>query len=432
MNLSRLKRWTVLISSFLAGQGSVQILNLISGFLLLRWLSVEAYAQYSVAFGFQSTLALLVDLGVSGSIVALVGDRASDKEVVGSYIRAAKHFRNRLFALIIPLSMIAFPLLSAKHNWHWTTQLLLFVSIISSLFFQGWVSYYSVPLLMHQRLKEYYQPQIFSSGSRVVLCYILYLVSALSAWTAAWVNSAVMAMNGFFYRQNSASLIAEPNTNDPKTNREMLSYIFPLIPAVIFMAFYNQNSIFMITLFGQAKSIAEVGALSRISQLFFILSAFNSVIIAPYIAKVLRQHLARRYFQVLGVAIAIATALSFLGFLFPQPLLWILGRNYQHLRVEIGWMVSVECINYVAGVMWTMHSARKWVYLWGSFLSINLLLSTQTICLLLMDLSTTINVIYFSLFTALSGLLFHTINAVFGFIYGPSASLNTSLNVGLD
>jgi len=69
-----------LIFRFLAGQGSVQVLNLVSGFLLLRWLSV-GYAQYR----FQNTLGVLVDLGISGSIVVALGDRGSDKEIVGTF-----------------------------------------------------------------------------------------------------------------------------------------------------------------------------------------------------------------------------------------------------------------------------------------------------------------------------------------------------------
>ncbi|WP_257237060.1 hypothetical protein, partial [Nostoc sp. 'Peltigera malacea cyanobiont' DB3992] len=50
-----------------------------------------------MAFGFQSTFGILIDLGFSGTIIALVGDRIYDKKVVGSYIYAGKHFRNLLF-----------------------------------------------------------------------------------------------------------------------------------------------------------------------------------------------------------------------------------------------------------------------------------------------------------------------------------------------
>src|SRR2546429_7619042 len=82
---SRVQRWAGLITSFLAGQGLIQLLNVVTGFLLLRWMSVESYAQFSIAFGFQSMLQWLVDLGTVGAIVALVGNRGKEREVVGKY-----------------------------------------------------------------------------------------------------------------------------------------------------------------------------------------------------------------------------------------------------------------------------------------------------------------------------------------------------------
>ncbi len=418
MSLSRLKHWTVLISTFLAGQGSVQLVNLISGFLLLRWMSVEAYAQYSVAFGFQNTLGMLVDVGFSGSIVALVGDRISDKEVVGAYIRSAKHFRNQLFAIIIPIAALAFPLVTAKQNWDWMTQLLLFSSVVGSLFFQGWVGYYSAPLLMHQQMKAIYSPQIISSFCRLIVCYILYLASALSSWTNAWVSSAVVAVNGCIYRQRAKPFFAEPVKSNGQIQREMLKYISPLIPGVVFTAFQGQISLLLITWFGQSQSIAEVAALGRLGQLFTILGSFNSMIIAPYIAKVAPQQLARRYFQILSLALAISATLCLIGFLFPQSLLWLLGNKYQNLGVEVSWMIAGACVNYVGGVMWTMHSARKWIYWWGSFAYIGLLLVTQILCLIFMDLSTTLNVIYFSFITTTAVLLIHIAAGAYGFMYG--------------
>ncbi len=426
MYLSRFKHSLRLIVMFIAGQGSVQILNIISGFLLLRWLSIEAYAQQSIAFGFQSTLGILIDLGFSGSIIALVGDRVSDKEVVGNYIRSAKHFRYRLFAILIPVAVIAFPLVMFKHHWDLITQLLLFISIISSLFFQGWVSYYSAPLLMNQRIKEFYQPQILSGFSRILLCFSLYLMSGLSAWTTAWVNSTVIAINGLLYFRASKPLVAEPKYSDSKIQQEMLSYLTPLIPGTIFAALQGQISLLLITLFGQTKSIAEVAALGRLGQLFLILSAFNSVIIMPYIAKVEHQHLLRRYLQILGTVSAISIALCTLAFAFPQPLLWILGSKYQSLRLETSWIVAVSCINYVSGVMWIMHSARKWIYWWLTILYIMSLLLTQIICIVSIRMDTTLNVIYFSFFTALSTLIVHFINGIYGFVYSSSKN-NSSI-----
>lgn len=416
MQSSRFRRLTALLFSFLAGQGSVQVLNLISGFFLLRWLSVEAYAQYSVAFGFQSTLAMLIDLGFSGSIIALVGDRAGDKAVVGNYIRSAKHFRNRLFAILIPGAAIAFPLVTYKQHWDWITQLLLFASIVSSIFFQGWVSYYSAPLLINRQINQFYQPQIFSAVGRIVSCFFLYFISALTSWTTAWVSSAVLAVNGILYRRSTTNLIAEPRLSDPKLNKEMVSYLSPLIPVLIFTAFQGQISLALITIFGHTKSIAEVAALGRLGQLFFILGAFNGVVIVPYIAKVAPQNLAKKYFQILGATVIVAIILSLIGFLFPQPLLWILGSKYQSLKAEVGWVVTTASITYVANSLYSLNSSRKWIYWWGSAFEITLIIIVQVICLSVMNLTTTIQVIYFSLIGAIAYTTLHFIIGSYGLV----------------
>lgn len=416
--LSRFKHRFSLIANFIAGQGSVQILNLATGFLLLRWLSIEAYAQYSVAFGFQCTLGILIDLGFSSSIIALVGDRGSDKAIVGAYIRAGKYFRYRLFIILIPLAAIAFPLITFKQHWDWRTQILLFISIISSLFFQGWVSYYSAPLLINQRLKEFYQPQIVGASSRILLNFTLYSILGLSAWIAAWLNSAAIAINSLLCRIASTSFIIEPKHSDSIIQREMLKYLSPFIPSIIFTALQGQISLLLITLFGETKTIAEVAALGRLGQLFLVLTAFNSVVIEPYIAKVARQYLVKRYFQVLGTAILISLTLCILAFLFPQPLLWLLGSKYQDLQLEASWIVVVSCINYISGVMWTMHSARKWVYWWHSTLYIMLILLTQVVYVVLFKLDTTLNVIYFSLATSGVTAITHIIGGIYGFMHG--------------
>ena len=47
-----LRRIRVLLV-YLTGQGLVQLLSLSVGLLLLRWLSVDNYAQFSVAFGYR-------------------------------------------------------------------------------------------------------------------------------------------------------------------------------------------------------------------------------------------------------------------------------------------------------------------------------------------------------------------------------------------
>lgn len=423
---SRVQRWAGLIVSFLAGQGTVQFINLITGFFLLRWMSIESYAQFSIAFGFQNTVQWMVELGATHSIIALTGDRGRDKETVGRYIRSALYLRKRLFLAILPVAAIAFPLVIAKHHWNWHIQLLLFISVASALFFQGFASYYSTPFLVNQKLNQYYQPQIFTSIARLIVCFLLRFASLLTSWATAWTNSAVTAVNGWLYKRKASDLVSVPTQADPDCNREMLNYMLPALPWLIFSAFQGQISLLLITIFGQTRNIAEIAALGRLGQLFLVLGAFNSIVIAPYIAKIARPQLARRYFQILGGAFAVSIFFSVVSFVFPEPLLWILGDKYQNLRVEIGWAVAVSCVGYINTVMITMHSARKWIYWWWGSLNIIASIIIQIVCIFLFDLSSTLNVLYFSLVTTLTTFAMLIVGGAYGFSYGPPKRLRDS------
>ena len=87
-NKSKLIRISKLIGTFLLGQGTLQLIQIITGFMLFRWLSIEEYGQYSMAFAFQTMAYVLVEFGFSGTIVALVGSRIHEKKVIGGYIKA--------------------------------------------------------------------------------------------------------------------------------------------------------------------------------------------------------------------------------------------------------------------------------------------------------------------------------------------------------
>ena len=410
----RTLKWARLLSQFLSGQIAIQALNFLTGFLLLRWLNVTAYAEFSVAFAFQSTLGMLIDLGFSNSIVALVGDRGSDADVVGRYIRSARHFRNRMLVVMAGVSLFAFPLMTRHQHWPPSTKLLLLGAVLASLFFQGW-GMYAAPLLIHGRIKEFYQAQIVSAAGRLACCFLLFETAALSAWAAAWMAAAALAVNGLRYRKKSGELIAEPYRSDPVFNKEMLGYLAPLIPGVIFTAFQGQISVALITIFGHTKSIAEVAALGRLGQIFAVFAAVNSVIIEPNTARLSATDFKKRYLQIAFAAVILSIGISALGFLFPKPLLWLLGKNYAHLQREVGWVVMSACITYVSGVLWTMHGARKWVWWWSSFAYIGLLLVSQTVCFFLLDLSQTLNVVYYGVIVSLTVLVVHLLTGIVGF-----------------
>ncbi len=401
---SRFAKWRAPLLSFFIGQPAIQLLNLVTGFLLLRWLDVDEYAMLGIALAFQMTVCQLTDVGFSGSIVALSGSRGQDPEVLGTYLRSARYWRSRVQTFTLIIAAFAFPLVTWNQPWSPTVKVLLFGSIALGVLFQGWTMYGS-PLLIHRALRCYYTPQIQSAILRLLCCAALHAAGFLPAWLAAMLSALTIGFTGLSYRHSSRAFVQEPVESVPKANAEMLRYLSPLIPGVAFLALQGQILVGISSIFGATQNIAEVSALGRIGQLFLILGAFNSVFIEPYIAHVSAELLPRRYFQILVVAIAICASITFFGFTFPQPLLWLLGKNYATLENEIGWVVLSGCLAYLGGVLWSMHAARRWIFWWVSIAYIISIIFTQLICVMLMDLSQTQHVIFFGVISTLVSLL---------------------------
>lgn len=410
-----MKRWSGRIASLLVGQTLLQLVNFFTGFLLLRWLSMEAMAQYGVVFGFQSTLAILADLGFSGCIVSLVGSHGDRPSTVGAYVSAARWFRAILFTLILPVAGVAFWFISHRQGWPLHTQALLFCCVIASIYLEGSVAWYRAALLIHQRINEIYRVQIFAAAGRLFLCLGFYSWSHLGALNLACVNAVALALISLSYRAFARPFIEEPLKSAPLIRREMLHYILPLVPGVVFYALQGQLTTFLIAIFGKTNSIAEISALGRLAQLFTLLGAVNGALLTPYFAKLLPGVLKRRYWQAMTAGTAFVGLLVFFSFIFPYPLLWIIGAKYKHLGPEVGWMVLSNGLGFLGALAWSIHSARKWVFWWATGCYICFVTVTQALFISFGDLSSTLNVLYLSCATNGVALLIQAMIGAAGF-----------------
>ena len=397
--------WFKIIFVFVAGQGAVQLVQLLSGFFLIHWLSVEDYAQYSIVFAFQSTAQVLVELGVSGSVVALVGNRIDDKKVLGEYIKAGKFFRNRMFLVVSIICIVGFPYMTMQHEWSISVTVILLMCILLNLFFSGNTAFYVTPLMIHRKLSDMYHVQLKSGVFRLLFLWIAYLLSAINSWIAAFTTCITVFYNGEKFRKKSQQFIEEPIESDSKTRKEILGYVKPVIPGIVYSAFSAQISLFIIGIFGVSENIAEVGALGRLGQIFVIFNMASSTLIVPYLARQSKEHLGRKILGILAIGGCIAIILITIGFSFPKPLLWIMGEKYSHLGEEVGLLILNSSIIFINVLMWDMNCSRKWLWSWIPIVSISSNVVLQIIMICTMDLSSTYNVLIFSIVLSVFNLL---------------------------
>jgi len=425
MNAGKLKSALRLVTTFLAGHGALQVLNVITGLFLIRALSIEAYAQYSLAMAFQVTAISLSNLGLTDTIVPLVGSRGDDLALVGKYVRAARALRTRLFLVVGPCSAAAFYALVRAHDWSGASVAVLLISLLASLYWSVSVACWSAPLILNHRLTDYYLGQLAATAARLAIYVLAGFGRVLSAGLAAAVTAISLLLNGAIARRRAARFVDMSQPVDPAAKQEVLRVMLPMTPAAIFAAFQPQIALFLVSISGQTLQIAQIAALSRIAQLFMVVNMFNSLVLEPFVARVNSDQIARVYARVLGAAVILAALVTSFAFEFPGVPLWLLGAKYQDLRAVIGWVVLASCMSTGANVVWVMNRARRWMFWRGSLLEIACLIVFQSAYVAIFGVRTTTTAALFMLAAGAAHLVTHVYVMIYGFShhrYPPQAA----------
>ncbi|KAA6465393.1 hypothetical protein DYQ86_05490 [Acidobacteria bacterium AB60] len=404
------------VSTFVGGQSSVQLLNAVTGLLLLRLLSKPEFAIYSIALGLQGTIAILTDLGFGGAIGGLVGTRYRDRRVLGSYIGAASYIRRILMLIVSVIAVISVAALrNVPIEGHSSKEVVfLACAVLVTVQFQAWASYYEVPLLLNNRLVSYYSPQIAAAVVRLASALVLFYLHLITSTTMVLANTLSIVLMGLSYRYLSRPWIEVPKALPREQAKEMIRFLLPLVPGSVYQALQGQVSLFLITVFGHVGQIAEVAAAGRIGQLFLLLNSSNNVLVGPFFAKTPRSLFPRRYLYSLCAFGAVAALVALSAYEAPGLYLLLLGAKYRDLTAQVQLVVYASAIAYFAGAMWAVAVARKWIFWWSGSLQIVLLTAIQIVCALTLPLNTSEGVLMMGIFTALGALLVQVVHVAQG------------------
>ena len=407
----RWRHWSKKVLAFGRWQLAAQGLQLLTGLCLVRWLNYDGYAQYGLVVGFQIMLALLVDLGFTEAVVALIGTRIDDRFVVGRYIATAWANRTKVMLIVTPVAAIVFAQFSRLHHWPFVESLGLFASIIAFLFFQGWGAISLTPLLMHQEISRIYLPRISASTAVLAMNFFLHSRGLLSPLWICWMNVASLAATGLYYRGVARRYFAWEEKPSPETQREMRCYLAPLLAGTVFYALHGQIQTFLIGWFGGSQSIAEVTALGRIGQILAFGSAFVYTLLVPVVARAPASRLPLRYAQSVALVVLFSTTLLGAAALFPTPFLLILGPRYSGLHSELLLVVAGSVAAFISGSLYMFNNARKWATHTNVAFSMAGALLIDVAFLAYTDLSQVKNVLVLAFFSNLFPLIPYSIIA---------------------
>jgi len=413
---------------FLTAQGITMAGNLLYGLLCVRLLPISDYAKFAVVFGTLGTLTLLMDINFSGTLIPLIGERVTDYQLIADYVASLRQLARRLFILIAPATIILFPLLVHRQEWSWRVVAAMVAILLAAAWCARISGGYGAVLIVCRDRRMWYRAQMISSLGTLALLGVFWAFHWLNAFSAILINVAGIIFVSQAYYFRARHLLGVTGNASKEKCKEIVHLALPNMPNAIFYALQGQLSLLLITIFGHASAIASVGALGRLSQIFVLFSQMNPLLLEPYFAKLQKARLKVNYIGVLVAEGIFCLLIASLARYFPQLFLWVLGHNYSTLHFEAFLAVSTGCIGYFCGVLWVIHSSRRFVYWWNGMLTISLTLAVQIVYIWKADVTSVRAVLTMNLVTALVGLLINVFTGVYGFVWGPRLRVGIGRN----
>jgi len=403
----RLLSWAWSGAATAAMQATVQGLGLVAGILVIRYLSPQQYAFYTIVTAGLGTMTVLTDSGVSSSVLALGGEVWQDRAQLGGVLASGLRLRRRFayLALIVALPLLAW--LLHRQGAAWGQSALISASIVP-LFLATVTGHLleAVPRL-RQALLPLQTVQVVANAMRIALiafsvtfwpiAVVASLVSAVPQWWANWRLRRV-ADRGADWRVRA----------DPLVEKRILRQVRRTMPGAIHYSLSGQLTVWLIALFGGSSSVAAVGALGRLTMVLAILSAVFNTLAVPRFARIPptdRSRIRRRYFQSQSLLIAVCAVPVFLLIEFPAPALAVLGPHYTGLHREVALMGIGSVAAIACGAAYTLGAARGIVA--PPALSLPYTLAGQVILVAVMPLDTVRGVIWVGILSMLSQYLLH-------------------------
>lgn len=410
---------------FLISQGITTIGNMLYGFLCIRLLPMGEYAKFVVVFSIQASLMILLDVGISGTFVPLIGERVDDNQLIADYLASLRQIAHWLFAIAVPITVVGYPLLVRNRHWNWQTVTAMVAIVLVSAWFARVGAAYGAVLIVRRDRRRWYQAQMASSFGALALLGLFVLAHWLTAFVAILISVGRVIATAAIYYIKAQTLLGVKGVPSREKRTAAIQLSLPAVPSVIYYALGGQISVFLITYFGRTSAVASVGALGRLGQIFALLTPINGILVEPYFARLPRQLLKSHYLMAVAGAGACGASLVLLARLFPGLFLWVLGPNYAGLQTEVVLVMVSGAIGLLGGVMAAINGSRRFIYY--SFVLIDniLTLILQAVYIWRVDLSTVKAVLWFNIFTMFPTLATGAITAFYGFTHGGRAIRET-------
>ena len=399
-NKKKVFSWIKLITITGGAQIIMQTLGFVSGIIVIRLLPTSEYAFYTLANTMLGTMTILADGGIGAAVMSLGGKVWNDKQSLGVVLTSGFELRKKfaIFSIII-----AIPFLIYLLQLHHASGLLTFLIIIALI--PAFLTALSNNLLeIAPKLKQDIIPlqinQIQVSFGRLILIGLTLFVFPW-AFLAIFVGGVAQIFGNIRLRKISAKHALWGQKSDPLVQQKILVFVKRILPSSVYYCISGQITIWIISAFGTTESVAQVGALSRLSAMISVFGILFSTLVVPRFTRLpdIKNVIIKKIILIQGGLFVLGFAIVGFVALFSKQILWILGSGFTGLTTEVILIVTGSCISFISISTNQLLVARG--ILVSPVIIISLSVIVQVCVALFMDLSKVENVMMFAIFTSL-------------------------------
>lgn len=381
----------------------VQLAVFAAGIIVIRGLTKREYAIFAMATAIQTTFSILTDSGMSIAMTSAGGEVWDDRRRLGQLISAGLQWRRRMGAacavVIAPLLVI----LLHRQETSYAEIAIVVVAVLASVSIQLHTHVLATALRLRSQVNTLQVAELVATCVRIVCIVTLFLVWRTAAVAVVGASVGVVAQALLVARRSSREIDRSLPVLADDTRR-IGAIVRTQLANTVFYCVQGQIALWLIAIFGNSDRIAEVAGLGRLAIVMAVMASMVTNLAVPAFARCRdRTRLRQLYAQVVGAYLAMAAGLTIVCAALPRQILLVLGDNYRHLQYELVIIAATTGLGALVDAMWTLNTARAWVR--HSWMNIPLLLCTQVVLILVLDLRTVAGVLWFGLWSTVPQLL---------------------------
>ncbi|KGO87435.1 hypothetical protein Q765_07150 [Flavobacterium rivuli WB 3.3-2 = DSM 21788] len=406
------------ISQVLLGQVSSQVIGFAISFLVVRNLSKPDYSIFTVLMSIQGMMNVLSSSGITIGFQKIAGTVWSDNAALSRLVKTARDIRTKVFFIALVFTNCYGYFIFYKQGVPFFESFFYLIAISFAVFPDVQKSFTRIILLLKKRIGAVQITEFIAQVIRLILIVgcITFLrkyfdikvvlgASIIAAWVA---NIYINKRSEDFTDVRDVSVSEEYKAT-------LIEYMKLNWHNAMFYTFKGQISIFLIGVYGSGENLASLGAITRYSMVFTIVSSLIVSIVIPAFARQQnKDKLIKFYFIALIGFIVFALFTLLLAYLLDDFLLSILGQGYRGYNTELFLVFVSGLVGVLTGLLQGLNYSKGWMK-FNTYLSIPLDVFTLILGLVLFDITSIKGVLCMSTLTSSIGVLLIVANSIHGF-----------------